>query len=118
MRGRGSQSLASRIIRSYPKRCRWGQPSILSDEHRQRLSEMIGTGPVPAAHGVVRWRLAGLMQWLWDEYRIRISKQTLSRELRALNFRKLSAHHTPGPFSCVIVRRRRHRFAFCATNGA
>jgi hypothetical protein len=31
------------------------------------------------------------MQWLWDEYRIRISKQTLSRELRALNFRKLSA---------------------------
>jgi transposase len=73
-----------------------GQPSILSNEHRLRLSEMIESGPIPAAHGVVRWRLADLMQWLWDEYRIRISKQTLSRELRALNFRKLSArprHH-------------------------
>jgi transposase len=73
-----------------------GQPSILSDEHRQRLSEMIESGPIPAVHGVVRWRLADLTQWLWEEYRIRISKQTLSRELRALNFRKLSArprHH-------------------------
>ena len=73
-----------------------GQPAILSDEHRQRLSEMIESGPIPAVHGVVRWRLADLMQWLWDEYRIRISKQTLSRELRALSFRKLSArprHH-------------------------
>ena len=69
---------------------------ILSDEHRQRLSEMIESGPIPAVHGVVRWRLADLMQWLWEEYRVRISKPTLSRELRALNFRKLSArprHH-------------------------
>ena len=71
-----------------------GQPSILSDAHRQRLSGMIESAPIPAVHGVVRWRLADLMQWLWEEYRI--SKQTLSRELRALNFRKLSArpsHH-------------------------
>jgi len=72
-----------------------GQPSILSGEHRQRLSEMIESGPTPAVHGVVRWRLADLMQWLWDEYRIRISKQTFSRELRALSFRKLTTrpHH-------------------------
>lgn len=68
-----------------------GQPSILSNEHRSRLSEMIEASPIPAVHGVVRWRLAGLMQWLWEAYQIRISKQTLSRELRALNFRKLSA---------------------------
>jgi hypothetical protein len=57
---------------------------------------MIESGPIPAVHGVVRWRLADLMQWLWEEYRIRISKQTLSRELRSLSFRKLSArprHH-------------------------
>jgi transposase len=73
-----------------------GQPSILSDEHRQRLSEMIESGPIPAVHGVVRWRLVDLMQWLWEEYRIRIPKQTLSREVRALGYRKLSArprHH-------------------------
>ena len=53
-------------------------------------------GPIPAIHGVVRWRLIDLIQWLWEEFRITISKQTLSRELRAMNYRKLSArprHH-------------------------
>jgi transposase len=73
-----------------------GQPSILSQEHRQHLIQMIEDGPIPAVHGVVRWRLADLMQWLWEEYQITISKQTLSREVRALDYRKLSArprHH-------------------------
>ena len=73
-----------------------GQPSTLSHEHRQRLSEMIETGPIPAVHGVVRWRLADLVQWLWDEFRIGVSETTLGRELRALGCRKLSArprHH-------------------------
>ncbi len=32
-----------------------------------------------------------LVQWVWEEFRIRISVQTLSRELRALGYRKLSA---------------------------
>jgi transposase len=44
-----------------------------------------------AIHGVVRWRLADLVQWVWEEFRIEISVQTLSRELRALGYRKLSA---------------------------
>jgi transposase len=85
-----------------------GQPSILSDAHRQRLSGMIESGPIPAAHGVVRWRLADLMQWLWDEYRIRISKQTLSRELRALGYRKLSArprHHAKSDQAVVAFKK-------------
>jgi putative transposase len=45
---------------------------------------------------VVRWRVIDLIQWLSEELRISISKQTLSRELRAMNYRKLSArprHH-------------------------
>ena len=45
---------------------------------------------------MVRWRLVDLIQWIWDEFRIPISKQTLSREVRALGYRKLSArprHH-------------------------
>jgi hypothetical protein len=53
-------------------------------------------GPIPSVHGVVRWRLIDLAQWLWEEFRISISKQTLSRELRAMGYRKLSArprHH-------------------------
>ena len=73
-----------------------GQPSRLTDRHRQHLVQMIEAGPIPAVHGVVRWRLIDLIQWLWDEYRLPISKQALSREVRALGYRKLSArprHH-------------------------
>lgn len=73
-----------------------GQPSRLTDDHRRHLAQMIEAGPIPAVHGVVRWRLVDLIQWLWDEPRLPISKQTLSREVRALGYRKLSArprHH-------------------------
>jgi putative transposase len=73
-----------------------GQPSRLTDQHRQHLVQMIEAGPIPAVHGVVRWRLVDLIQWLWDEYHVPIAKQTLSREVRALGYRKLSArprHH-------------------------
>ena len=52
---------------------------------------MVESGPIPAIHGVVRWRLVDLVQWVWGEFRIQISVQTLSRELRALGYRKLSA---------------------------
>ncbi len=73
-----------------------GQPSKLTDAHRAALQAMVEQGPIPAIHGVVRWRLVDLIAWLWEEFRITISKQTLSRELRALGYRKLSArprHH-------------------------
>lgn len=72
-----------------------GQLALLSDAHRQQLAALIEAGPIPAVHGVVRWRLVDLIQWLWEEHRIAISKQTLSRELRAMDYRKLSArpHH-------------------------
>ena len=68
-----------------------GKPSILNDEQRRALADIVEAGPIPAAHGVVRWRLIDLAQWLWDEYGLSISKQSLSREMRALGFRKLSA---------------------------
>src|SRR4051794_28444894 len=73
-----------------------GQPSKLTDTHRAALQAIVEQGPIPAIHGVVRWRLIDLIQWVWEEFRITISKQTLSRELRAMNYRKLSArprHH-------------------------
>ena len=73
-----------------------GQPSRLDDGHRAALKAQLEAGPILAVHGVVRWRLIDLMAWLWEEFRVTISKQTLSRELRAMNYRKLSArprHH-------------------------
>ena len=57
---------------------------------------MIENGPIPAVHGVVRWRIIDLCQWVWDEFEISVSKQTIGGELRAMGYRKLSArprHH-------------------------
>jgi transposase len=73
-----------------------GRPSKLEETHRDALRRIIESGPIPAVHGVVRWRLIDLCQWLFEEFRVVVSKQTLSRELRAMGFRKLSArprHH-------------------------
>lgn len=73
---------------------------LLSDDQRRALAKVVEAGPIAASHGVVRWRLIDLAQWLWDEFALSISKQTLSRELRALGYRKLSArprHHAQDP---------------------
>jgi len=43
---------------------------------------MIESGPIPAIHGVVRWRAVDLCQWVFEEFRVIVAKQTLSRELR------------------------------------
>jgi len=87
----GSRSEAAKIDGKAP-----GNTPLLNDERRQALRAIVESGPIPAVHGVVRWRLIDLAQWVFEEFRISISKQTLSRELRALGLRKLSArprHH-------------------------
>ena len=68
-----------------------GKASILNDEQRRALIEMIEAGPIPTSHGVVRWRLIDLAQSAHDEFGLSITKQTLRREMRALGYRKLSA---------------------------
>jgi transposase len=73
-----------------------GRPSRLDDAQRRALVAMVEAGPTPAIHEVVRWRLIDLVQWVFDEYGLSVTKQILSRELRALGYRKLSArprHH-------------------------
>ena len=81
-----------------------GQPSRLNDAHRAALAEIIESGPMPAIHGVVRWRMIDLCQWLFEEFRVSISKQTLSRELR--NHRLSQALGATAP-SCASRRRDR-----------
>ena len=73
-----------------------GQPARLTDAHRAALVQVIEDGPIPSIHDVVRWRLIDLFQWFWNTFEVRIAKPTLSRELRALGYRKLTArprHH-------------------------
>jgi transposase len=85
-----------------------GSPPRLTDAHRAALAKTIEAGPIPASHGVVRWRLIDLGQWLWEEFRVSVSKQTLSRELRAMGYRKLSArprHHAQAEGAIDLFKR-------------
>src|SRR4051794_38391552 len=85
-----------------------GQPSKLTDAHRAALMARVDAGPIPAVHGVVRWRLIDLIAWLWEEFRLSLSKQTLSRELRAMNYRKLSArprHHAKNEAAVAVFKK-------------
>ena len=73
-----------------------GKPSILNDAQRRALAETVERGPIPAIHGVVRWRLIDLVQWLHEEFAVSLDETTVSRELRKLGYVKLTArprHH-------------------------
>src|SRR3982750_4686489 len=86
-----------------------GQPSKLTDAHRAALVARVDEGPIPAIHGVVRWRLVDLIAWLWEEFCLSISQQTLSRELRAMNYRKLSArprHYAQNEHAADVFKKR------------
>src|SRR3954465_10842132 len=77
-----------------------GNTCKLNDSQRQAVAEMVENGPTPAIPGLVRWRLKDLTLWIWEEFRISLSETTLSRELRALGYRKLSAlprHYAQNP---------------------
>jgi len=85
-----------------------GKRPLLGDAERQALVAIVEAGPIPAVHGVVRWRLIDLMQWVFDEFGITISKPTLSRELRAMGLRKLSArprHHAQDPEAMAAFKK-------------
>ena len=62
-----------------------GQPPRLNDAPRAALAAMIESGPIPAVHGVVRWRIVDLCQWIFEEFRVVVSRQTLSRERHGLS---------------------------------
>ncbi len=68
-----------------------GRKSKLNAARRRALVRVVEDGPLPSIHGVVRWRLKDLTHWVRVEFNIVISVQSLSRELRALGYRKLSA---------------------------
>jgi transposase len=85
-----------------------GKRPILDGEQRRELAQMVESGPLAAVHGVVRWRLIDLAQWLYETFSVSISKQTLSREMRAIGFRRLSArprHHAQDADAVVAFKK-------------
>jgi len=73
-----------------------GKSSRLSDAQRQALVEIVERGPIPAIHGVVRWRVIDLVRRLHDEFAVSLDETTVGREPRKLGYVKLTArprHH-------------------------
>jgi transposase len=67
-----------------------GQASKLNDGQRQTLAQLVEAGPIPAVHGVVRWRRADLSLWIFEEFGISLEESSVGRELRAPGFAKIS----------------------------
>ena len=85
-----------------------GNRPKLNDEQRQALAAIVEKGPIPAIHGVVRWRRKDLAHWLFEEFRIEVDETTVGRELRAMGFAKLSArprHHTQNEFELDVFKK-------------
>ncbi len=85
-----------------------GPKRKLTDDQRRALAEIVEQGPIPAIHGVVRWRRCDLAQWLWDEFGVSIEESTVGRELKALGFAKLSArprHHAQNEFAAEVFKK-------------
>lgn len=78
-----------------------GAPSKLKPEHKRFLAEMIERGPIPAIHGVVRWRCRDLAQELYEEFGVSVDESTVGKKLREMGYRKISArprHHAQNEY--------------------
>jgi transposase len=85
-----------------------GPKTKLDDAQRLSLKAIVEQGPIPAIHGVVRWRLIDLVQWLYEEFGISLDETTVGRELKAMGFRKLSArprHHAQNQFAVEAFKK-------------
>lgn len=85
-----------------------GPETKLNDAQRAALKETVEQGPIPAIHGVVRWRLIDLVQWLYEEFAVALDETTVGSELKAMGFRKLSArprHHAQNEFAVAAFKK-------------
>ena len=63
----------------------------LNKKHRAFLARIVEDGPIPAVHGVVRWRACDLIMRLYEEFGLSVSDDTVYRALKALGFSHVSA---------------------------
>ena len=68
-----------------------GMPPKLDATHRAFLARIVEEGPIPAVHGVVRWRACDLIMRLHEEFGISVSDDTIYRALKDLGFSHVSA---------------------------
>jgi transposase len=92
-----------------------GQRPKLDDAQRQALVAIVESGPIPEVHGVVRWRLIDLVQWLHKEFAVSLDETTVGRELKKLGYVKLTArprHHAQNTDALEAFKK-----AFCNRTG-
>src|SRR6476620_11177893 len=53
-----------------------GAPPKLDDTHKAFLRRIVEEGPIPAVHGVVRWRACDLIVRLHEEFGLSVSDET------------------------------------------
>src|SRR6201984_1631869 len=68
-----------------------GVPPKLGKKHRAFLARLVEEGPIPAVHGVVRWRACDLIMRLHEEFGLSVSDDTVYRVLKELGFSHVSA---------------------------
>ena len=68
-----------------------GQTPRLTPEQLAALARAVEAGPKPYLDGVVRWRRGDLAVWLREEFGDSVSETTVSRALKRLGFRVLTA---------------------------
>jgi transposase len=68
-----------------------GAPGKLTGEHKAFLARLVEEGPIPAVHGVVRWRACDLIMRLYEAFGISVSDDTVYRALKELGFSHVSA---------------------------
>src|ERR1700745_1601941 len=68
-----------------------GVPPKLDAAPRGFLARIVEEGPIPAVHGVVRWRACDLIMRLHEEFGLSVSDDTIYRALKDLGFSHVSA---------------------------
>lgn len=72
----------------------------LTGEQKAALARAVEDGPTPYLDGVVLWRLCDLVSWLHEAFDVTLDQSTVSRTLRDMGYRKLTArprHHVQDP---------------------
>src|SRR5713101_8572545 len=59
-----------------------GAQGKLTDEHKAFLARIVEEGPIPAVHGLVRWRACDLIMRLYEEFGISVSDDTVCGALK------------------------------------
>jgi transposase len=74
-----------------PSRLSVRSTRILNSRHKAFLARIVDEGPIPAIHGVVRWRACDLIMRLYEEFGLSVSDDTIYRALKNLGFSHVSA---------------------------